>query len=149
MAYLANNPNAQYIQAGPGALATAGRNTLGTPPINNWDFAIMKRVNITERQALTFQFQAANIFNHAQYVPGVISDVESFGQASDTIRNALITGSPTFNQWAGRFHQPPASDRSGVEVSVLNKPASCFVGSPSGSPFFVSQRLLGAHFPVS
>ena len=54
----------------------------------------MKRVNITERQALSFQFQATNIFNHAQYVPGVISDVESFGQASSTVRGALLTGSP-------------------------------------------------------
>ena len=107
VAYLANNPNAQYIQAGPGALATAGRNTLGTPPINNWDFAIMKRVNITERQALTFQFQAANIFNHAQYVPGVISDVESYGQASSTVRGALITGSPTFNNWQDVFTNHP------------------------------------------
>jgi Carboxypeptidase regulatory-like domain/TonB dependent receptor len=107
VAYLANNPNAYYIQAGPGALATDGRNTLGTPPINNWDFAIMKRVNITERQALTFQFQATNIFNHAQYVPGVISDVESFGQASSTVRGALLPGSPTFNQWSDVFTNHP------------------------------------------
>ena len=107
VAYLANNPNAYYIQAGAGALATDGRNTLGTPPINNWDFAIMKRVNITERQALTFQFQATNIFNHAQYVPGVISDVESFGQASSTVRGALITGSPTFNNWQDVFTNHP------------------------------------------
>ncbi len=28
--YLANNPNAQYIVAGAGALATSGRNTLAT-----------------------------------------------------------------------------------------------------------------------
>jgi hypothetical protein len=107
VAYLADNPTAQYIQAGPGALATDGRNTLGTPPINNWDFAIMKRVNITERQALTFQFQATNIFNHAQYVPGVISDVESFGQASSTVRGALLTGSPTFNNWQDVFTNHP------------------------------------------
>jgi hypothetical protein len=107
VAYLANSPTAYYIQAGPGALATDPRNTLGTPPINNWDFAILKRVNMTERQALTFQFQATNIFNHAQYVPGVISDVESFGQASSTVRGALITGSPTFNQWADVFTNHP------------------------------------------
>ncbi len=67
----------------------------------------MKRVNITERQALTFQFQAANIFNHAQYVPGVISDIEPFGQTSDTVRNALITGSPTFHQWDSVFTNHP------------------------------------------
>ena len=107
VAYLANNPSAYYLQAGPGALATDPRNTLGTPPINDVDFAIMKRVNLTERQALTFQFQAFNIFNHAQYVPGVISDVESFGQASNTIRAALLPGSPTFNQWSDVFTNHP------------------------------------------
>ena len=57
--------------------ATVARNTLALPHINNWDFALMKRVNITERQSLEFLFQATNIFNHAQYVPGLISDVSS------------------------------------------------------------------------
>ena len=33
--YLATNPNAQYIQAGLGARATAGRNTFTLPAINN------------------------------------------------------------------------------------------------------------------
>ena len=36
--YLANNPNAQYIVAGIGALATAGRETLPTRRIDNVDF---------------------------------------------------------------------------------------------------------------
>jgi Carboxypeptidase regulatory-like domain len=107
VAYLANDPTAYYIQAGAGALSTDSRNSLGTPPINNWDFAIMKRVNITERQALTFQFQATNIFNHSQYVPGVISDVESFGQATSTQRGALLTGSGSFNAWNQVFTQHP------------------------------------------
>jgi len=107
VAYLSMDPSAYYVQAAAGALANAPRNTLGTPNINNWDFAVMKRVNLTERQTLTFQFQAFNIFNHAQYAPGVISDVESFGQASSTVRGALLTGSPTFNQWSDVFTNHP------------------------------------------
>src|SRR5262249_55395812 len=35
--YLADNPNARYIQAGLGALATTGRNTEPTPRTNNSD----------------------------------------------------------------------------------------------------------------
>jgi len=105
--YLAKDPNAYYIQAGAGALATSSRNNFGTPPINNWDFAILKRVNITERQAITFQFQAANIFNHAQYAPGVISDVESYGQATSVQRGALLTGSGSFNLWNQVFTNHP------------------------------------------
>ena len=69
--YLANNPTAQYIIAGSGALANANRNT--EPRINNWDFSLLKRINITERQALEFNFEATNIFNHAQYVPAATS----------------------------------------------------------------------------
>ena len=43
VAYLANDPTAQYIQAGPGAFASAARNTLAAPHINNWDFSLLKR----------------------------------------------------------------------------------------------------------
>jgi hypothetical protein len=35
--YLANNPNARYVVAGPGAYANGGRNTLHGRPINNVD----------------------------------------------------------------------------------------------------------------
>jgi hypothetical protein len=75
--YLANNPNAQYIIAGPGALATAGRNTLPTGHINNWDMTAVKRVNITERFKTEFQAQFLNVFNHPQFIPGRINRVDS------------------------------------------------------------------------
>jgi hypothetical protein len=109
VAYVADNPNAQYIAAGSGVYGAVSRNTLSTPSINNWDFALQKRVNITERQAINFIFQATNIFNHAQYVPGLISDVQSFGQASGTVRGALLTNSPTFAQWNQVFSNHPRS----------------------------------------
>jgi len=107
VAYVANNPNAQYIAAGSGVYGAVSRNTLSTPDINNWDFALLKRLNITERQQLQFIFQATNIFNHAQYVPGLISDVQSYGQASGTVRGALLTNSPTFAQWNQVFTNHP------------------------------------------
>ncbi|MFZ0704701.1 MAG: TonB-dependent receptor [Candidatus Korobacteraceae bacterium] len=107
VAYVADNPNAQYIAAGSGVYGSVARNTLVTPDINNWDFALLKRLNITERQQLQFIFQATNIFNHAQYVPGLISDVQSFGQSSGTVRGALLTNSPTFAQWNQVFTNHP------------------------------------------
>jgi hypothetical protein len=107
VAYLANNPNAYYIQAGPGALATATRNTLSTPVINNWDFSLLKRLNITERQSVEFAFQATNIFNHAQYVPGYISDVAPIGYTTGVVTNGLKPGSPTFNSWDTIFTNHP------------------------------------------
>jgi len=107
VAYLANNPTAQYIVAGSGALATSAKNTLATPHINNWDFSIIKRVNITERQALEFNFQATNIFNHAQYVPGYISDVAPIGYTSGEVTNLLRPTAATFNNPQAVFSNHP------------------------------------------
>jgi Carboxypeptidase regulatory-like domain len=107
VAYLADNPTAQYIVAGAGAYANSPRNTLPVPRINNWDLSFLKRVNITERQAVEFNFQALNIFNHAQYVPGYISDVAPIGYTSGEVRGFLIPNSPTFNQPSAVFSNHP------------------------------------------
>jgi hypothetical protein len=79
VAYVANNPNAQYIQAGLGALATAGRNTAQTPRINNWDLTVVKRFATTERTSFEFQATAFNVFNHSQFIPGSVNTVNSIG----------------------------------------------------------------------
>jgi len=105
--YLANNPTAQYIQAGPGSFATTPRNTIATNVINNWDFSLLKRVNVTERQSVEFSFQALNIFNHAQYVPGYISDIAPIGYTGGQVTSALRTGSSTFGQWNQVFSNHP------------------------------------------
>ncbi len=107
VAYLAKDPTAQYIQAGSGAFATAPRNTLAAPHTNNVDLTFLKRLNITERQVIEFQFQATNIFNHAQYVPGYISDVAPLGYTGGNVRSVLLTGSSTFNDWASAFTNHP------------------------------------------
>jgi hypothetical protein len=92
VAYLAKNPNAQYIVAGAGALATAARNTLGLPHTNNWDVTAVKRINFTERTALEFQAQAFNVFNHSQYVPGSLNQVNSIG-LTDSLSSHFLTAS--------------------------------------------------------
>lgn len=96
VAYLANNPNAQYIQAGRGALANAGRNTLQLPPIQNLDLSIFK--NFSFREHLKFQLRADlyNAFNHPQYVPGSIDGVEPISTTGDL--NLIAVTSNQFNQ---------------------------------------------------
>ncbi len=101
VAYLATNPTAQYIVAGPGALSNMARNTLPLPHINNFDMSLVKRVNITERQQIEFQAQATNIFNHAQYVPGFISDIQAANTAITTAgptHDFLVPSTTSFNQ---------------------------------------------------
>jgi hypothetical protein len=98
VAYLANNPNARYIVAGPGALSDGGRNTLPLAPTNNIDASLSKRFNITERMAVQIGAQAFNAFNHAQFVGGYLSDVSPFGTAAIS-RSFLIPSSSSFDQY--------------------------------------------------
>jgi hypothetical protein len=91
VAYVANNPNARYIVAGPGALSTGGRNTLPLAPTNNIDLSLSKRVNFTERMAMQFGVQATNAFNHAQFVGGYLSDVAPYG--TNAVSRAFLTPS--------------------------------------------------------
>jgi hypothetical protein len=83
--YFIPNPNAQYIQAGPGTIATAGRNTITTPGINNLDFSIFKNFALTETVKIQFRTDFYNAFNHPQYTPGSVNGVEFTPQTSDPV----------------------------------------------------------------
>jgi hypothetical protein len=107
VAYQAIDPNAQYIIAGPGALATSRRNTLALPHINNFDFAILKRFNFTERTSFEFSAQASNVFNHAQYLPGYISDVAPLSFTGTNVLTMLIPGTSAFNTPRSVFTNHP------------------------------------------
>ena len=104
--YLANNPNAQYVVAGPGALANVGRNTLATRPTNDFSLSTYKDICITERFKFRLGAQFANLLNHPQYIPGSnpgqglgVNDVTSFitGPNSTSYLNYLTPGNAIFN----------------------------------------------------
>ena len=66
VAYLVVNPNAQYIQAGPGARATAGRNTLRSRGFNEMDLAVLKNFSFGDddnQYNLQFGAEIDNLFN--------------------------------------------------------------------------------------
>jgi hypothetical protein len=74
--YLADNPNAEYIRAGLGALPTSARNTLQLPGINNVDFSIFKNFRFGEgSKKIQLRADFFNAFNHPQYVPGSVNDI--------------------------------------------------------------------------
>ena len=100
--YGAKNGNAQYIQAGLGALANGGRNTLQLHPINDIDFAILKRFTITERYKVEFEAQAYNLLNHPQYVGGFLNDIAPIGFTGSEV-NVLRPQSSDFNRPATQF----------------------------------------------
>jgi hypothetical protein len=104
VAYLAKNPTAQYIVAGPGALTSVGRNTLATRPTNDIDLGIYKSFNITERVSFRLGAQFGNLFNHPQFIagsnPGLglgVNDVTGFNTVGGTYKSFLTPGNPNFN----------------------------------------------------
>jgi hypothetical protein len=107
VAYVATNPNAKYIQAGLGALATSGRNTEPTRPINNVDMTLIKRFSVRERFHFELQGQAFNLFNHAQFIPGSIDDV---GNVTSTGLNAYVNANSV------NFNNPEAFFTSNARV---------------------------------
>ncbi|HVW86563.1 MAG TPA: hypothetical protein VHB50_17880, partial [Bryobacteraceae bacterium] len=98
VAYIANNANAQYIQAGAGVLPNVGRNTLAGRPTNDLDLTLAKRISFGERLKFEFQAQFLNSLNHPQYLPGSINDVQLGTYTSSAVRNMLITGQKNFNR---------------------------------------------------
>jgi hypothetical protein len=100
VAYLANNPNAQYIRTGYGALSNLGRNTLPTQHINNWDFSILKSVSFTERYKFEVGAALQNLFNHPQFTAGYINNVQSANgnyTTATAARNYVTPGKTEFN----------------------------------------------------
>ncbi|HEX4951176.1 MAG TPA: carboxypeptidase regulatory-like domain-containing protein, partial [Blastocatellia bacterium] len=94
--YLATNPNAQYIQAGLGARATAGRNTLRMPAINNIDFSVSKDFAMTEGTKLQLRADFINGLNHPQYVTGTPNSVVPIDSVA--VGNVNTVGRAQFNK---------------------------------------------------
>lgn len=117
VAYVANNPNARYIQTGAGAESTIGRNTFLLPPINNFDFSIFKNFRIGETKFIQIRADFFNAFNHPQYVPGSVNSVDPVATTGLTTLNqvtpltldflnpsAVLSSNPRVIQVAARFN---------------------------------------------
>ncbi len=113
VAYGANNPNAYYVGGdttngwGKFMLASSRRNTLALPHTSNMDFTVVKRFNISEHQSFEFQAQALNIFNHAQYLPGFISDSFNTSYTGNNVLAMLEPDTSTFNKPKAVFSNHP------------------------------------------
>jgi hypothetical protein len=108
VAYVANNPNAEYITAAIGTLPTSERNTEPLNPINNFDASATKRFTFGESRSIEFSAQAYNLLNHAQYLAGSIDNVNNPGYS--TLSTAYqIASNGLFTKWSKEF---PANARS-------------------------------------
>ncbi len=96
VAYLANNPNARYIQAQKGMLPNGARNTEHLMPIDDCDFSLLKKINMTERLKLEVGARFINVLNHPQYTGDRLSDAASKGYTGAGVRNFLNPADTTF-----------------------------------------------------
>ena len=105
VAYLANNPSARYIATGLGSFGNAGRNTLRINPINDFDMSLVKKFSIRESVNLQFGVQAFNVFNHPQFVPGQLNNINLTSLTST--RAFLVPGTHTFDDFSSVFSSNP------------------------------------------
>lgn len=105
VAYLATNPNAQFIAAGVGAYANSGRNILATPGINNIDFTIAKNFTARERYKLQLRADLFNAINHPQYTLGRVNNVRARNTSGSA--NMFVPGNALFGQWDQAFSSNP------------------------------------------
>jgi len=115
VAYLANDPNAQYIVAGFGAYATSSRGTFRTPPINNFDISAVKHLKFGERLQLDFEAQAYNLLNHPQFITGSVNDVLSLSNTGS--KSYFVPSSSIFNNASKNFGSNPRTMQLALKFS--------------------------------
>jgi len=106
VAYVADNPSAEYIRAGLGAVTNSARNSLQLPGVNNLDFSLFKNFRMGENRRIQLRADFFNAFNHPQYIPGSPNDIQpvnttAFGQVNTLTAASLSLANPslaTFNR---------------------------------------------------
>ncbi len=88
--YVAQNPNARYVQAELGAFPTVGRNSFGSPGINIWNMGLFKNTKLTERATLQLRVDTFNTFNHRNFSLAQPTVFQT-GVLIGTVNNALST----------------------------------------------------------
>ena len=105
--YLADNPNAEYIRAGSGAVSNSARNTLQLPGINNLDFSIFKNFHLSESRKVQVRADFFNLFNHPQFIPGSPNDIQPVATTGVGQVNTLTAATLSLtNPSAATFNRP-------------------------------------------
>jgi len=129
VAYLATNPNAQYIVGGTFAKTNTSRNTLGMRRIDNIDLTVSKKFNVREGMYLEFQAQALNLLNHPQYIPGSVDGINSIGYTGGSVTTMLTPGKVAIPS-GGNNITPTATDIAASSNSKFNQPNITFSSNP-------------------
>jgi hypothetical protein len=106
-AYVANDPNAQYVQAGLGAYANVGRNTIPLRRTDNFELQLLKRFNFSEERRFEIGGQIFNLFNHPQWTGDLLNDV--YPNQYNNTRSFLLTGNSDFGRFDKFYTSNPRS----------------------------------------
>jgi len=108
VAYLVKNPQARYVAAPKGVIATGGRNTAHLNPIDNIDFSLLKRFNVfKESTKMEIGARFYNLLNHPQYTGSYLNDIAPIGYTGGAVHNFLIPGKANFYDPSAVFSSNP------------------------------------------
>jgi hypothetical protein len=68
--YVAVDPSARYLVAGPGALATVGRNSFESPGFGVWNLSLFKQIHVSESKYFQIRSEFYNVLNHRNFTIG-------------------------------------------------------------------------------
>jgi hypothetical protein len=103
VAFMATNPNAQFVAGGPGTFSTA-RPTVRLGDTRNIDLSIVKRFSVPERAKLEIRGDAYNLINHPQFTGMPISTLGSPLLATPSF---LVPQSTLFDNMRGTLSGNP------------------------------------------
>jgi hypothetical protein len=89
--YLAADPSARYVLAGPGARATLGRNSFRSPGFGVANLSVGKKIKLTESAFFQLKADFYNVLNHKNFT---ISNSNIFSTSGVT----AATSNPGFVQ---------------------------------------------------
>lgn len=122
VAYVAANPNAQYVQAGYGARANAGRNTLRTNGFNRTDMVVLKNFRFgEERYNVQVGAEVFNIFNQRIRTIGDFGSPNFSAQNFDATAGIGVTTPAFANVTSANFNDYSIGNFSGRTVQVRAK----------------------------
>ncbi|MEZ5429307.1 MAG: carboxypeptidase regulatory-like domain-containing protein [Pyrinomonadaceae bacterium] len=116
VAYVVLNPNAQYVQAGPGAIATAGRNTLRSNGFSRTDMNFLKNFRFGDRYNFQIGAEFFDIFNQR---PKIIGTFNPTALALDI--GGLQTNTSLVNVASSNFNNYEIGDHYGRSVTFRAK----------------------------
>ncbi|HEX8144882.1 MAG TPA: TonB-dependent receptor [Pyrinomonadaceae bacterium] len=97
--YVVDNPTAQYIQAGNGVIATAGRNTMRSRGFNRTDMTILKNFRFAERYTLQVGAEIYDLFNQKARTLGN-GGLQATSSGVEADPSFATVSSPRFNDYS-------------------------------------------------